>query len=395
MKLHEYQAREILSTVGVPVPPASVCTTVPQAVAAYSQITTPANPRAVVKAQVFAGGRGKAGFVRLVSSPEEAREAAEFMLTHRMVNRQTGPGGVPVHKLLITSAVDIEREFYVGIVLDRTKNTPVMMVSTAGGMAIEEVAAQTPEKIHKAWLHPHLGLLPFQVAQLVTALELTSKPQQISARKIILALAKTFLDQDATLAEINPLVVTRSGELLAIDAKLTVDDNALYRHPDLLAKHDREEENPLEQQAQQAGLTFIAMEGNIGCIVNGAGLAMATMDLIKLHGGSPANFLDVGGSVSREGAAEAFRIVLSEPQVKAVLVNIFGGITRCDLIAESLIAAGEKVGFRVPVVVRLEGNQSARARELLASAQSRLPTLRSIQDLTEAAKTVGGLTSDE
>ncbi|GIK16198.1 MAG: succinate--CoA ligase [ADP-forming] subunit beta [Planctomycetota bacterium] len=382
MKVHEYQARELLSETGVPVPPSRVVETVAQALDAYQAI----GGKVVVKAQVFAGGRGKAGFVRLCANEAEVRAAAEYMLTNRMVSVQTGPEGIPVKKLLIASAVDIESEYYVAVVVDRAKRCPVVMVSREGGVEIEEVAKHNPQAITKEWLDPVSGLQDAQVGKLVTALGFTDKAQADAAGKVIRGLVKVFYEYDCALAEINPLVRTPKGEVLAIDAKMNFDDNATFRHQRLQEMFDPTEENPNELRAKEHNLSYIALDGNIGCLVNGAGLAMATMDIIKLHGGMPANFLDVGGSVTKDGAIEAFRIILSDAKVKGVLVNIFGGIAKCDTIAEALIAAAKEVGFKVPVVVRLEGTNVDRARELLREAA--IPQLIPATDLTDAAKKV-------
>jgi succinyl-CoA synthetase beta subunit len=382
MKVHEYQARELLTDAGVPVPPASVASTVDEALEAYEAI----GGTVVVKAQVFAGGRGKAGFVKLCNSQGEVRAAAEFMFSNKMVSKQTGPDGIEVNKLLIAAAVDIESEYYVAVVLDRAKRCPVVMVSTEGGVEIEEVAAKNPDAIVKQWLHPHLGLLPYQTARLTAALGFTDKDQAKAAGKVLRGLANVFLQSDCSLAEINPLVRTKNGEVLAIDAKVNFDDNALFRHDRIREMFDPSEENASELRAKEHDLSYIALDGNIGCLVNGAGLAMATMDLIKLHGGEPANFLDVGGSVTKEGAIEAFRIILSDEKVKGVLVNIFGGIAKCDTIAEALIAAAQELGFHIPVVVRLEGTNVERARQLLKEAD--LEVLIPASDLTDAAKKV-------
>ena len=382
MKIHEYHARQLLADAGVPVPQAEMIETTDQASAAYAEI----GGRVVVKAQVFAGGRGKAGFVKLCRNEAEVRQAVQFMLTHRMVNPQTGPDGIPVKKLLLTAAVDIEKEYYVGMAIDRAKNCPVLMVSTEGGVEIEEIAARNPDAIVKQWLHPHLGLLPFQIYNLTRELGLANAEHTQTAEDVFRGLAEVFLEYDAALAEINPLALTQDSKLLALDAKITFDDNALFRHKTLTDLFDPSEENPDELRAQAAGLSYIAMDGNIGCIVNGAGLAMATMDLIKLHGGEPANFLDVGGSVTTEGATEAFRIILADHRVKGILVNIFGGIAQCDTIAEALIAAAKEVEFNVPVVVRLEGTHVERALELLDTAH--IPGLITASDLTAAAEKV-------
>jgi succinyl-CoA synthetase beta subunit len=384
MKIHEYQARELLAQAGIPVPPSRVIESAKAAAEAFKAIGAPVQ---VVKAQVFAGGRGKAGFVKLVKSAAEAQAAAEFMLGHRMVSVQTGPEGIAVKKLLMAEAVEIAHEYYLGITLDRTKGTPVVIASAEGGVEIEEVARTKPEAIIKEHLHPHLGLQPFQGRKIAQKLGFTGKQQNIVAG-IIVCLAKVFLQQDAGLAEINPLVLTPQGEVLALDAKVNFDDNALFRHPAITDLRDDSETDALEVRATAAGLNYIKLDGSIGCLVNGAGLAMATMDVIQLHGSSPANFLDVGGGVKAEGAIEAFRIILSDPKVKGVLVNIFGGIAKCDLIAEALIKAGTEVGFRVPVVVRLEGTNVEQARVLLAAAQKQLPTMQTAVDLNDAARKI-------
>src|SRR5436190_16814686 len=384
MKIHEYQARQILADNGIPVPPAEVVRSPEEAAKAFEKFNT---PMCVVKAQVYAGGRGKAGFVKLVKSAAEAREASKFMLTHRMISAQTGPEGVPVNVLLVAPGVNIFREYYLGITVDRGKNTVTMIASAEGGVEIEETAKKSPEKVIKEPLHPLLGLQPFQARELAYKLGFRDKMAG-EAAKIMLNLSKAFLKTDASLAEINPLVITKDGKLLAIDAKFNFDDNAMFRHADISAMRDESQEKPLDVRAHKAGLNYIALDGNIACLVNGAGLAMATMDIIKLHGGDPANFLDVGGSVTSEGAIEAFRIILSDPSVKGVLVNIFGGIARCDVIAEALVKAGREVGFKVPVVVRLEGTNVVKAREILQAAANELPMIQSASGLTEAAQKV-------
>jgi succinyl-CoA synthetase beta subunit len=382
MKVHEYQARTLLAEAGIPVPPAEVVETPEQAVETFCRLSA---PLVVVKAQVHAGGRGKAGYVKLVRSADEAREQARFMLSNPMVSRQTGPAGVKVRKLLLARAVDIQKEFYVGVVVDRSRRCPVLMASAEGGVEIEEVAARNPAAIRKAWFHPHLGLLPFQAQALAAELGLRGACARAAA-DIMQRLARLFVEKDCSLAEINPLVLTPAGELIAIDAKLSFDDNALFRQPAIAALFDPAEENPLELRARDHDLSYIALDGNIACLVNGAGLAMATMDIIKLHGGQPANFLDVGGSVTAENAVEAFRIILEDPKVKAILVNIFGGIARCDVIADALIQAAREVGFKVPVVVRLEGTNVDKARQMLQEA--RIKQLIPAKDLTEAARLV-------
>ncbi len=384
MKIHEYQARQILADAGVSVPPAQVVRSPEEAARAFEQFKS---PMCVVKAQVYAGGRGKAGFVKLVKSAAEAREAAQFMLTHRMTSYQTGPEGVPVNVLIVAPGVDIAKEYYLGITVDRGRHTATMIVSAEGGVEIEEVAKKSPEKVLKEPLHPLLGLQGFQARDLAYKLGFRDKLAG-EAAKLMMALARVFLKTDASLAEINPLVVTKDGKLLAIDAKFNFDDNARFRHADLAAMADESQERPLDVRAHKANLNYIALDGTIGCLVNGAGLAMATMDIIKLHGAEPANFLDVGGSVTSEGAIEAFRIILSDPSVKGILVNIFGGIAKCDLIAEALVKAGRDVGFKIPVVVRLEGTNVEEAREILKGAGKELPTLITATDLTDAAKKV-------
>jgi len=382
MKVHEYQARELLAGENVPVPPSQIADSVDGAVKAYRSL----GGRAVIKAQVFAGGRGKAGFVKVCDDESQIREAASFMLNNRMVSPQTGPEGVAVKRLLIAGAVDIESEYYAAVVIDRSKRRPVVMVSRDGGVEIEVVAARDPSAIVKRWLHPHLGLLDFQCAQLVSALRLSNKQQSDEAARILRGLVGTFLKYDCSMVEVNPMVRTRDGKMMALDAKLNFDDNAVFRHARVREMFDPSEDNPMELRAREHNLSYIALDGNIGCLVNGAGLAMATMDIIKLHGGEPANFLDVGGSVTAQGAIEAFRIILSDKKVKGILVNIFGGIAKCDTIAEALITAAREVGFSVPVVVRLEGTNVERARILLKDVA--IPRLISASDLTDAAKKV-------
>jgi succinyl-CoA synthetase beta subunit len=385
MKIHEYQSRELLARFGVPVPPAKVVRSIDEAAEAYRQF----GGMCVVKAQVYAGGRGKAGFVRLVNSEAEAREAAKFMLTNRMTSYQTGPEGVPVTVLLVAPGVEIGKEYYLGMTVDRARNTVTLIASSEGGVEIEEVARKAPEKVLKVPLHPTLGLQGYQARQVAYELGFSGK-LATEASKVISGLAKAFFATDASLAEVNPLVVTKDGQLLAIDAKFNFDENALFRHPDIAEMADESQERPLDVRAKKAGLNYINLDGNIGCLVNGAGLAMATMDIIKLHGGEPANFLDVGGGVTAEGAAEAFRIILADPNVKGILVNIFGGIARCDLIAEALVQAGREIGFNVPVVVRLEGTNAEQARVILKNAASELPTLIGAEDLTDGARKVVG-----
>jgi succinyl-CoA synthetase beta subunit len=384
MKIHEYQARQILSENGIPVPNAQVVRSPDQAADAFKHFNA---PMCVVKAQVYAGGRGKAGFVKLVKSTQEAHDAAKFMLSNRMVSYQTGPEGVPVSVLIVAPGVEIAKEYYLGITVDRSRNTMTLIASAEGGVEIEEVAKKSPEKVLKEPMHPMLGLQAFQAREIAYKLGFKDRLAG-EAAKMMMNLSKAFLKTDASLAEINPLVVTKDGQLVAIDAKFNFDDNAMFRHADIEAMADESQEKPLDVRAKKADLNYIALDGTIGCLVNGAGLAMATMDIIKLHGAEPANFLDVGGSVTPEGAIEAFRIILSDPKVKGILVNIFGGIAKCDLIADALVKAGREVGFKVPVVVRLEGTNVDKAREILAAAKGALPTLQTATDLTDAAKKV-------
>ena len=384
MKIHEYQARELLAEVGVPFLPWEIVRNEDAVAEAYRKLG--GNP-CVVKAQVYAGGRGKAGFVTLVNNEEDAVSAARYMLGHRMVSAQTPPEGVPVSVLMVTPAVAIAKEYYIGVTVDRARNTATLIASAEGGVEIEEVARVSPEKVLKVPLHPTLGLLPCQARDLAYQLGFEGQLAN-DATKLIQALAQAFFRFDASLAEINPLVVTKQGRLLALDAKLNVDDNATFRHKNIEAMADESQEKPLDVRAKKANLNYIALEGTIGCLVNGAGLAMATMDIIKLNGAEPANFLDVGGSVTPEGAIEAFRIILSDSSVKGVLVNIFGGIARCDLVAQALVTAGREVGFKVPVVVRLEGTNVEKAREILAQSRDALPTLIVASDLADAAQKV-------
>jgi succinyl-CoA synthetase beta subunit len=393
MKIHEYQAKELLAAAGAAVPRGVVVSSPAEAQRAFDQLGGPV----VLKAQVHAGGRGKGHFkdsgkdwggVKFVRSGDEAGQVADVMLKYPLVTKQTGAEGQRVSKVLVVEAQSkIAREVYVGMVLDREVGLPILMACAEGGVEIEEVAAQHPEKVLKTVVDPDVGLRPFQARR--TAYDLGFKGDEVpQAEKVMTALARVFLDKDCSLAEVNPLVVTDRGEVQVLDAKVTFDDNALFRHPDVEQLRDLAEENPAEVRAGKAGLTYISMTGNIGCLVNGAGLAMATMDIVKYHGGEPANFLDVGGGVTPEGAVEAFRIILSDARVKGILVNIFGGIAKCDLIAEALVKAGREVGFQVPVVVRLEGTNVDRARQVLAASRSELPMIEPAGGLTEAAKKV-------
>ena len=399
MKIHEYQARELLRSYGVPVPPGEVITSIEQAAPAYKACVTEAGlgdgGLAVIKAQVHAGGRGKAGFVKLVRSAKEAEDAARFMLTNKMVSNQTGPEGLDVKKLIVAAGVDIEHEYYLAITTDRKTRRNVLIASAEGGVEIEEVAKTNPKAIIKTPLHPLLGLQPHQAR--TVAFKLGFKGKQVGqAIKVMTGLAQSFLDKDCSIAEINPLVLTPAtsehpdGQVLAIDAKFNFDDNATFRHKDIQALFDPAEENPAELTAHKFGLSYIALDGNIGCLVNGAGLAMATMDTIKLEGGDPANFLDVGGSASEEAVTEAFRIILSDDRVKGILVNIFGGIMDCAVIAAGIVNAAKQIGFTVPLVVRLEGSNVEAGRKILKEAAASLPTLQAAEDLGDAAKKVCG-----
>lgn len=393
MKIHEYQARELLANATVPVPSGAMVETVDAAVAETQDLLSGGDTLVVIKAQVHAGGRGKAGFVKLVRSVEEAREAAEFMLTNRMVSPQTPPEGLEVTRLLVAAGVDIDSEFYLAITVDRANGTNTLIASAEGGVEIEKVAEETPEKIIKEPLDPRLGLQPWQARKVAFAVGFKGK-QVNQAVKTMLALAELFRSTDASLVEINPLIVTPpdesnpDGRVLAIDAKFNFDDNALFRHRDIAALADLSETDASERRAEEFGLSYVALDGNIGCLVNGAGLAMSTMDIIKLHGGEPANFLDVGGSATEEAVTEAFRIILGDDKVQGVLVNIFGGIMQCDTIAKAIVNAAGTVGFEVPLVVRLEGTNVDAAREILRDAKQELPTMHAATDLTEAARMV-------
>lgn len=361
MKIHEYQGKEILRKYGVAVPEGGAAFTPEEAEAVARRI---GGDKFVVKAQIHAGGRGKGGGVKLVDSPEEVHQVAEKMLGMTLVTHQTGPEGRTVRRLLIEQGVNIARELYAGIVLDRERATDVFMVSTEGGVEIEKVAAETPELIFKAVADPALGLRPFQVKQLAYALGLEGN-QIKSAAQFINALYRAYRETDASLAEINPLVVTADGSVMALDAKLNFDDNAIFRHKDIAEYRDFDEEEPAEIEASKFDLNYIKLDGNVGCMVNGAGLAMSTMDIIKLAGGEPANFLDVGGSASAESVKAGFRIIVSDPNVKAVLINIFGGIVRCDRVAQGIIDALSDLDVKIPVVVRLAGTNSEQAARML------------------------------
>jgi succinyl-CoA synthetase beta subunit len=380
MRIHEYQAKALLTRYGVAVPRGEAIQTPEAARAAAERI----GGRVVVKAQIHAGGRGKAGGIRLADSPERAYELAREMLGMTLVTPQTGPQGRRVRTVLIEEALPIRQELYAGIIVDRAAQRPVVMVSPAGGMDIEEVARRSPELIITEHAHPTLGLQPYQARKLAFALGFTGD-RLTTAVRTLLGMYRAFVELDASLVEVNPLVVTDDGRLFALDAKITFDDNALFRHPDYAELRDVHEEEPLEVEASRYDLNYIKLEGTIGCMVNGAGLAMATMDIIKLAGGEPANFLDVGGSATAERVEHGFRILLSDPNVRAVLINIFGGIVRCDIVAEGVIQAARKVGISVPLVVRLEGTNVERARELLAHSGLKITVAHSMSDAAELA----------
>lgn len=364
MNLHEYQAKALFKQYGVAVPENTVASNLEEANKAIDSLDC---SRYVVKAQVHAGGRGKAGGVKITDSKQAALDAVKTMLGTNLVTFQTDANGQPVNQVLIEAPSDIETELYLGAVVDRALQRVVIMASTEGGMDIEKVAEETPEKIIKSVIHPIVGLQPYQCRQLGFGLGL--KGNQIKQfSKILTGLMKLFHEKDLSLIEINPLVITKQGDLLCLDGKINIDDSALYRLPDIEKMRDATQEDGREADAREWDLNYIALEGEIGCMVNGAGLAMATMDLIKLHGGEPANFLDVGGGATKERVSEAFKIILSDSNVKAVLVNIFGGIVRCDMIAEGIIGAVEEVHVEVPVVVRLEGNNAEKGRELLRAS---------------------------
>jgi succinyl-CoA synthetase beta subunit len=393
MKIHEYQARQLLADAGLPVPQGRMVESVKDAAAEARRILDAGSGIVVVKAQVHAGGRGKAGFVKVCRTAAEAEQAAAFMLSNRMVSPQTPPEGLVVTRLLVAAGVDIAKEYYLAVVTDRARRTSTLIASAEGGVEIEHIAATRPEAIVKVALDPLTGLQPYQAREV--AFRLGFKGRQVAqAVDAMLRLAALYLAKDASLAEINPLVVTPAtpehpdGRVVAIDAKFNFDDNALFRHPDLRAMFDPAEENPAEMRAREFDLNYVALDGNIGCLVNGAGLAMSTMDIVKLHGGEPANFLDVGGGATEEAVTEAFRIILSDARVKGVLVNIFGGIMQCDRIARAIVAAAKAVGFRVPLVVRLEGTNVAEARRILEAARGDLPTMQPATDLADAARRI-------
>lgn len=384
MKIHEYQAKEILRKFNVAVPEGIVAFTVDEAVKAAEKI---GGKIWVVKAQIHAGGRGKGGGVKIAKSIDEVRSLAEEILGMNLVTHQTGPEGKKVKRLLIEQGINIAQELYLGITLDRISSKNVIMASTEGGVEIEKVAAETPEKILKEAIDPAVGIQAYQARKLAFGLGL-EKEQMKNAVKFIMSLYKAYEAIDASLAEINPLVVTKEGQVMALDAKMNFDDNALFRHPEILEYRDFDEEEPLEIEASKFDLNYIKLDGNVGCMVNGAGLAMATMDIIKLAGGEPANFLDVGGGANKETVANGFKIILSDKNVKAILINIFGGIVRCDRVAQGVIDAVKEINVEVPVVVRLEGTNAEEAGVLLNESGLQFEVASSLQEAAQKVTTI-------
>ncbi len=394
MKIHEYQAKQLIAQAGVPIPRGVVARTPDEAAEAYRQL---GGSLAVVKSQIHAGGRGKGTFqehpqqrgVVLVRSADEARANAQRMLGSTLVTLQTGPEGKRVNVLFVEEGLDIARELYLGIVIDREDGMPVVIASSEGGMAIEDIARETPEKIIREHFDAATGLQPYQARKLGYALGL-SDVEIRSGETFFPKICRFFVDNDCSMTEVNPLIVTKDGRLIVLDAKVTFDDNSLFRHKNFLELRDLNEEEPTEVRAQEAGLSYVKLDGNIGCLVNGAGLAMSTMDLIKLHGGEPANFLDVGGGANVQQVTEALRIILADANVKAILINIFGGIMKCDTIVEALLTAYDTVGITLPLVVRLEGTNVDKARKMLADSGKKIIAA---SDLTDAAKKVVGTLS--
>ncbi|MEJ9211029.1 ADP-forming succinate--CoA ligase subunit beta [Bacillus smithii] len=376
MNIHEYQGKEILRKYGVAVPNGKAAFSVEEAVEAAKELGTDVW---VVKAQIHAGGRGKAGGVKIAKNLDEVRTYAEELLGKTLVTHQTGPKGKEVKRLLIEEGCDIKKEYYVGIVLDRASSRVVLMASEEGGTEIEEVAAKTPEKIFKETIDPLTGLTPFQARRIAFHINIPNELVN-QAANFMLGLYKVFVEKDCSIAEINPLVVTGDGKVMALDAKLNFDSNALYRHKDILEYRDLDEEDPKEIEASKYDLSYISLEGNIGCMVNGAGLAMATMDIIKYYGGEPANFLDVGGGATAEKVTEAFKIILSDPNVKGIFVNIFGGIMKCDIIATGIVEAAKELGLQVPLVVRLEGTNVDLGKKILNESGLHIIAAESMAD---------------
>ena len=386
MKIHEYQAKEIFRRFGVPTPRGEMVASPEQAREVAKKLGTPV---VVVKAQIHAGGRGKAGGVKLARSTDEAAEHAKKILGMTLVTPQTGPGGRVVKRLLVEEGLDIKRELYLSILVDRAVEAPVIMASAAGGMEIEEVARENPAAILREPIRPAAGLQPYQVRKLVFGLGLGADMVKVAA-PFLQSLYRAFLDTDASLAEINPLIVTGDGRLIALDAKMTFDDNALDRHKDIAELRDLDEEDPLEVEASRYKLNYIKLDGTVGCMVNGAGLAMATMDIIKLAGGSPANFLDVGGGANAEQVKNAFKILTSDPEVKGVFINIFGGILRCDVLASGVVAAARDLNLKLPVVVRMEGTNVEKGREILQESGLAFTVAEGMKDGAEKIVRLAG-----
>ena len=378
MKIHEYQAKQILKKFGVKIPQGEVADTPSQA----RNIAENIGPKVVVKAQIHAGGRGKGGGVKLAQNPQEAEEKARNIIGMTLITHQTGPEGKLVKRVLVEEALEIERELYIGIVIDRVSEAPVIMASSEGGMEIEKVAAETPELIFKEYVNPATGLIGFQARKLAFKLGLQGDTLK-QAVKFFMALYKAFQASDASLAEINPLLITKQGDVLALDAKMNFDDNALLRHPEIKEMRDLAEEDALEVEASKFDLNYIKLDGNVGCMVNGAGLAMATMDIIKHSGGMPANFLDVGGGVSEEAVKNAFKILVSDKDVKAALVNIFGGIVRCDLVANGIVKAAKELDLKIPMVVRLEGTNVEAGKKTLEESGLSFYSASSMKEAAE------------
>ena len=379
MNVHEYQAKELFRAYGVAVPAGELATTPAEAEAAAKKLGTAVT---VVKAQIHAGGRGKGGGVKLAKSPAEALQHASDILGMTLVTHQTGPEGKLVRKVYVEAGSDIARELYLALTLDRATEDFAIIASTEGGMDIEQVAEDTPEKIHTEFIDPNVGLRPYQVKKVARALELDAA-QSKKLETFLMGLFKLFIEKDASLVEINPLVVTADGDLLALDGKLNFDDNALFRHPDIAELRDPDEEDERERAAHEIDLAYVGLDGSVGCMVNGAGLAMATLDMITVCGGSPANFLDAGGGADKEKVKEAFKLILRDENVKAILVNIFGGIVRCDLIAEGVVAAAGELGIEVPLVVRLQGTNAAEGRKILAESGLDITPAETLQEAGE------------
>ena len=380
MKVHEYQAKALLARYGVAVPRGEVAGTTDEA----REIAKKLGGAVVVKAQIHAGGRGKGGGIRVARDPDEAFEHARAILGMTLVTPQTGPAGRLVRKVLVEEALDLDRELYLGVTLDRSRALPMVIASRSGGMEIEEVAARDPSAVLREAVDPSLGMFPFQARRLAFALGLAAEPFR-QAVFLMQSLFRAYVETDATLAEVNPLLVTSSGRVLALDAKMTFDDNALFRHPDIREMRDLAEEDPLEVEASKFGLNYVKLDGNVGCMVNGAGLAMATMDLVKLAGGEPANFLDVGGGATEEQVKNAFRIILSDRNVRAILINIFGGIMRCDVIAKGVVAAVKEMGLSLPVVVRLEGTNVDEGKRILRESGLAVTPAEGLADAAQKA----------